>query len=186
VPDFTPGSERNWEALHTGLTGEHLTALGHLAYWAARIEVIVPQIAESLMRLIRQEGDERSVAGMRFADAFKLTTQLVEQLGSESQAARIFERHREKIRRAMRERNELLHAYWLRDHNGPPTAQRTRGAVTTSRQVPTADVERVAVTLALASDDLFIVLALIDGWMEYVEYPAETYRTARTASDPSK
>jgi hypothetical protein len=164
---MTPGSPENWEALHTGLSADHLIALGHVAYWAARVDTLVPQIASSLLSDKDTVDGFGNPHGMRFSDVFKMTTRLMRELDPTSQAAVLFERQREKVAAAMEERNKLLHAYWLRGPTEPAIAQLTRKGHTEQRPVTTRQVEEVAVILALASDQLFLVYALLEGIMDY-------------------
>lgn len=169
--DLTPGSAEHWEALHTGLAADHLVALGQVAYWSARIDTTLPLLAAALIRTSprARTPKEAQVVGLTFASIFTKTSELVRELDPSEQIRILFERDAAAVKRAMEDRNHLLHAYWLRGPREPAIAQRTRREGTTTTPFSAADVERVAVALANLSDRLWLVYAVADGILEYLQ-----------------
>lgn len=169
--DLTPGSDQHWEAVQTGLAADHLIALGQVAYWSARIDTTLPLLAAALIRASNRPRTQRQaqVVGLTFSAIFTKTSALVAELDPTNQVRVMFERDAGAVKKAMEDRNHLLHAYWLRGPREPAIAQRTRREGTTTTPFSAADVERVAVALADLSDRLWLVYALAAGILEYQE-----------------
>lgn len=169
--DLTPGSDQNWEVLHTGLAADHLIALGHVAYWSARIDSTLPLLAAALIRTSSRSftAKEAQVQGMTFAAIFEKTTALIGELAVDDQVRRMFEEDANAIFAAMQDRNHLLHAYWLRGPREPAIAQRTRKNGTTRTEFTAADVEQIAVRLARLSDRLWLTYAIAEGILHPLE-----------------
>lgn len=169
--DLTPGSDEHWEAVHTGLAADHLIALGQVAYWSARIDTTLPLLAAALIRASDRPRTPKQarVIGLDFSSIFAKTSSLVAELDPDDQIRVLYERDASAVKKAMEDRNHLLHAYWLRGPREPAIAQRTRREGTTTTPFSAADVERVAVALANLSDRLWLVYAVADGILEYQE-----------------
>lgn len=174
--DLTPGSDEHWEAVHTGLAADHLIALGQVAYWSARIDTTLPLLAAALIHASDRPRTPKQaqVVGLTFSSIFEKTSALVAELDPADQVRVLFERDASAVKKAMEDRNHLLHAYWLRGPREPAMAQRTRKEGTTTTPFSAADVERVAVALANLSDRVWLVYAVADGILEYQDFKGET------------
>ncbi|MBT1673410.1 hypothetical protein [Curtobacterium flaccumfaciens] len=169
--NLTPGSHENWEVLHTGLAADHLVALGHVAYWSARVDSTLPLLAAALIRTSSKSftAKEAQVQGMTFTAIFEKTSELIGELAVDDQVRRMFAQDADAIFAAMQDRNHLLHAYWLRGPREPAIARRTRKNGTTRTEFTAADVEQIAVRLATLSDRLWLTYAVADGILHPLE-----------------
>ena len=140
----------------TGLNREHLLALGEVAFWAAKVERTMAEMAVSLLTP-ETSGGYAVVETMQFAQIDQLIVRLLKQ--RQSAFGTEYAETIKAVREAMKARNSLLHGYWDGKFNGgtPLLDSIKNGIDRKPRAVPLSEVQGAANELLIAHDQLFVL-----------------------------
>jgi hypothetical protein len=111
----------------TGLSDEHLIALGEVAYWASRTEALLAQVVAAFLR---PDDDLGSAVtdGMQLRHLLELGRRLAGRFDPSFQPRRMFESIAGPAEKAMADRNHLLHGYWTGGGQVPAVSTLVRAA----------------------------------------------------------
>lgn len=153
----------------TGLSDGQLIAMGEVAYWAARAERSLSLVVATLVS--KESGAGTVVTnGLAFGRLVELGVQLVRLRPAADEARDRFMSLVEPLKRAMDSRNHLLHSEWTRPREGLVSATLTRAKGPVERQYSLETIEDVASSLALLSNQLFLLYLVVEdavGWEEW-------------------